>query len=749
MPLPQVGGSQALRHTGSNTAVLDLSEVPNGAWMIVSAMCDAASNTVTSPTGWTALAPGADTGSRISYLFVKNKEESDGSSLSITQGSTTSAAYALLWGTGGAPVANWIIGSQWTRNLNSPDPLGSRNRNIAPSVTTVQSDYLAVAISTEATNAFTAGTEVSSITSGWQQQLYLSQTALNVQIETLWMGTKALPTAGTSGDAIVTYTQQQDRNGWALQLAIPGEDVALLGGPEVVGTSTSYIGSSSTGFTIDRPAGAVSGDYIVVALRGQSSTVTVAPSSPDFTLIGPSFQLSSVPFRMNGFFGRPVTDISMEPSTYTFSFSSGAGNNRVVATAFIVRGVYLPSPIAGYRDSYGGRGVTGGKEVLAYTLNSSPVLALFMGGSEFASPNNHVPTVYPTGYTPVSEVVTTSELSTSRTYLWVGAKESMVRVEKTSMLWEVSSSSAAQGIALRGTNSVPIDPTGTGFTARDGNGNEVLIYHMTAQGARTPGGVVKMRRGFSSVAQMLATHGATWAHRGGSASYPEMSLHGYTQSVARGYGVLEISMARTSDGVWFGLHDQTTNRTSGGTFGNASSQTWAQIQAQQNIAGPGDPQPYLSWDDLLEKYGSTHIIMADLKHALAGFRTEFLNMVYNDLGPTRAIIKFSGSGSGAAVLSNEARALGFETWGYFYAADASVALGGNGNMQTWANNWTLLGMEYGASQAIWDEALAFGKPVYGHIAPNQAAYDSAMAKGASGVQVSGVGVVAPVSWWTQ
>jgi hypothetical protein len=155
----------------------------------------------------------------------------------------------------------------------------------------------------------------------------------------------------------------------------------------------------------------------------------------------------------------------------------------------------------------------------------------------------------------------------------------------------------------------------------------------------------------------------------------------------------------------------------------------------------------MSWSQLVAKYGKTHIIVADPKYALS-YQTEFLNMVNNDLGPTRAIIKYSGVGSGAAALSTAAQALGFQTWGFFYATDASASQGGSGALQTWAGSWTLLGMEYGASQAIWNEALAFGKPVIGHIAPNQAAYNTAMTKGASGVQVSGVGVVAPVSWWT-
>ena len=245
---------------------------------------------------------------------------------------------------------------------------------------------------------------------------------------------------------------------------------------------------------------------------------------------------------------------------------------------------------------------------------------------------------------------------------------------------------------------------------------------------------------------MLAKPGFTWAHRGGSASWPESSLHAYTQSVARGYGVLEVSLARTSDGVWFGLHDQTTDRTSGGTYGNASSQTWAQIQAQQIVVGPRDaPQPYMRWEELLAAYGSTHVLVVDPKYALGSYRTEFLNMVYHDVGLSRAIIKYSGVGSGAAGLSIAAQALGFETWGFYYATDASAAQGGDGALQTWGNNWTLLGMEHGASQAVWDEVLAFGRPVIGHIAATQTGYNNAMAKGASGVQVSGVAAVTPVS----
>jgi len=289
---------------------------------------------------------------------------------------------------------------------------------------------------------------------------------------------------------------------------------------------------------------------------------------------------------------------------------------------------------------------------------------------------------------------------------------------------------------------------GEGYPMANGNGDAVKMYYTTADGPTTPADVVPVLRGFNSISEMLATPGFTWAERGGSTSYAEMSLYGYTQSVVRGYGVLEVSLARTSDGVWFGLNDQTTNRTSGGTYGDASSQTWAQVQAQQIVVGgQGAPQPYMRWDEIVAAYGNTHILVVDPKYTLGSHRTEFLTLVANSVGTSRAIIKYSGSGSIAVDLSNAAKAMGFETCGLFLASEASATQGGNGSLQTYGPSWTLIGMEHGASQAIWNEAIALGKPVIGHTAPTQAAYNTTMSKGAKGVLVSATAIVEPVSWW--
>lgn len=753
MAIPSVTGSYSTHIGNVSSHNIDISAVSVGNWMVVSAMAGDVTFVLTPPAGWSTILNGDDSGSRTNFLFVKIKAVEDGSTATFTHSGTTMVAYGVLWGTGAVETANWGYSAPWHRN-QSAEPSGARYNSIALGVETHTVDSLVLAISHEATTAFNASDEVVSVAPGdWTEQLWLPQVALGDRIETIWMGTKDMPTVGDAGDVTLTYLSPQDNNGWTIQVAIPSiveETVA----PQIIGSPTTYTGTLAMGTSsilIPRPLGLQNGDYVVVFLRNQSSSVPTEPSSTGFTHLGPAFSPNNASFRVNGYYGHVVTDALSEPANYSFSFTLTTGSGRCVATAFIVRGVDLTTPVVGFYDSYGGNAVTGGREVGSYPVTHIPVLNLFAAGSEFSANNNHAPLTVPAGYTEVSQVATPVALTSSRTYLWVGAQESIASpVTSASITWTAASSSAAQGIALRGTASVPpVDPIGDGYVAADGNGDETRLYYTTADGPRTPSEVIPVRRGFNTVAEMLATPGFTWAHRGGSASYPEMSLYAYTQSVVRGYGVLEVSLGRTSDGVWFGLHDQTTDRTSDGTYGNASSQTWAQIQTQQIVIGPGATQPYMRWEEIVAAYGNTHILVIDPKYALGSHRTEFLNMVASDLNPERVIIKYSGPGSSATALSTAAQALGFETWGFFYADDASAGQGGDGSLQTWGPYWTLIGMAHGASQAIWNEALALGKPVIGHIAADQTAYNTAMTKGAVGVQVSGVAVVDPVSWWTQ
>lgn len=285
------------------------------------------------------------------------------------------------------------------------------------------------------------------------------------------------------------------------------------------------------------------------------------------------------------------------------------------------------------------------------------------------------------------------------------------------------------------------DLTVTYSSTQDSNGWAVQVaIPGTAPASPLPG--------FSSVSQMLATPGATWAHRGGSANWPEMSEYAYDQAVLAGYGALEFSAQRTNDGggsgTWIGSHDPTPNRTSqttGAPAYSAMSYTTLLAAYQNTLNAAGTPRPYYRLVDFLDKFTPTHVVIVDPKDELARV-PEFLNLLDAHGGNTKIVVKFYGGGRGAAALADAATAKGYQTWGYFYEADIA-----SGELAAWQSHWSILGMEYAASQGAWDTILGYGKPVVGHIAGSQANFDTAITKGARMVQsanVSGIRAVGAV-----
>lgn len=266
-----------------------------------------------------------------------------------------------------------------------------------------------------------------------------------------------------------------------------------------------------------------------------------------------------------------------------------------------------------------------------------------------------------------------------------------------------------------------------------------LYYTSATDTLTTPAEVRPVPTGYPSVAAMLATTPFYVAHRGSSGNWPEMSLYAYTQSVFWGMGALEVSLARTSDGVWFGLHDDTLDRTSGTTGFVASEHTWAEVQAYSITAAgttrPGEPaRPYMRWEELMAAYYETHVIFVDPKGASA-FSNELLNMMDAMPGtPTdRFVAKYYGVSS---IWANAANARNYTTWGYFYQADSA-------NFATFQGKWDILGMDYNADGATWTAILSYGKPVIGHTIPNATAATTALGFGASGLMISGVEQTVP------
>ena len=745
---PSVRGFISARNA-SSTYSFDISAIPTNAWMVVSTLSSSSSLTMTPPAGWETFHINRTIGTRRSSVFGKIRETTDGSSVTFTQSNAVTVAYVLTWGDGSGTVDTWTIGTAWTR-AESAEPSGSRVTNTALSIATVHDNSLALTISHEATNAMVSSYEVASITTGWTQKVWHAQVAPNDRIETTWVGTKNMPTLGSTGDVAITYRSPVDNNGFAVQIGIaPPVSGPPLDIPYIVGSTQAVSSASPVSLTIPAPSSMQDGDLLVAVLRAQNTSATGdwGASSAGWMRVGPAWP-GADPTRLNAQFIKYIANESSQPEAYTFLLPENGG--RVAGVIMLVRSETGSPVLQNWSPSYSGVDPAGSVNRAAVTYAiEAPVLELLWVASEFGSPNSHAIANYPSGFNTVRYVSTSANESISRTVLYTGSRQYAVGTEtiQGGIEWVGVPVGSAAGSLAFAVGEMP-NQDGSGYVLYDGLGQEVKVYSTVASGVSSPIDITPVRRGFNSVAEMLATPGFTWAHRGGSISWREMSLHAFTQSVVRGYGVLEVSLGRTSDGVWFGLHDQTTDRTSGGTYGNASAQTWAEVQEQSIVVGgSGIPQPYMRWEEVVAAYGSTHVLVVDPKYTWS-HQAEFLNMVHTDIGPERAIIKYSGGGSGAAALSTSAQALGFETWGFFYAGDASATLGGNGALQSWGPSWTLIGMEYGASQAIWDEALALGKPVIGHIAPSQAAYDTAIAKGAHGVQVSGVSVVRPVSWWT-
>lgn len=236
--------------------------------------------------------------------------------------------------------------------------------------------------------------------------------------------------------------------------------------------------------------------------------------------------------------------------------------------------------------------------------------------------------------------------------------------------------------------------------------------------------------GYGSVAQMSDARPMFVAHRGGSANWTELSLRAFTNSVCWGAKALEVSLGRTSDGVWFGLHDTTLDRTSGTTGANPAAMTWAEVQ-EHLIFGA---EPYMRWEEIYEAYGSTHVLFVDPKDSAesATFRAEFVAMLAA-LDVERLVVKYYGP---ASWMGTQAKAAGLATWGYYYADTLT-------NVETNHEPWDFLGLSWDAPQAAWDRITAIGKPVLGHIVPSAAAAATALSKGAAGCMVANVMDVIP------
>jgi glycerophosphoryl diester phosphodiesterase len=249
--------------------------------------------------------------------------------------------------------------------------------------------------------------------------------------------------------------------------------------------------------------------------------------------------------------------------------------------------------------------------------------------------------------------------------------------------------------------------------------------------------VVSRRDSRSAVQRMLDQHPFVVAHRGGDADRPEMSLAAYQHAVDRGVDGVEISLGRTSDGVWFGLHDTTLDRTSGTQGFVASEHTWAEVKARRiSAAHAGDhhgpAQPYMSLEQLVASVGDSVAIFVDPKAVARehhGGLLRFMDAAVPD--PTGTFVAKSYYLDRG--WAKQARARGYRTWGYYYGRDIERSPGVLSGTQA---NWDMLGLDVNAPTSAWDTARSFHKPVIAHVVRTRAQARTALDRGAQGLMVS-------------
>lgn len=706
--------------------------------------------TITPPAGWqacgAAIGSPTDAGSRLTSFFYYPV---------ATSAAITSLPATLTWTFNASSSGRTagIVARATGIDLSAPFDsastqfagAGSTTTVTVPAITTQSSTTLVVGGVYHENSVNTEAPTTTSFMTSFQE--YSSSTGSTYASTGLVMGYNYQTLAGSTGDQTITFD--------TTATSVGGEIVALKAlaapaGPAIVGIPTTFVSNpNTTSFTLAVPAGLEDGDALVVALSAQTPTITTDFACPGWTRISAPFEENPAGHRVVAFYALPVPiAANVTETSFTFTSTDSGVGGRVAAEMFIVRGAELSSfttAVSGYAPFSQQMPVV--LPAMTPTVSGGLMLAAF--NTSVTSSVDYTVASGPSGMTEQNFIVTSTSDVSKTTLAVYQLAAGTATISGEGITWaQLPSQASGVGIIIR--------PKGV-FDAN--NGLEVhyvnvpsklasarLYYTSTPGTLATPREVRPVPSGYSSVSTMLATTPFYVAHRGGSLDWPEMSLYAYTQSVFWGVGAVELSLARSSDGVWFGLHDASLDRTSLNTGGGsgttlvASTMTWAQIQAYQiqypSINNPSSlPQPYMRWEELMDAYYGTHVIFVDPKVA-QGYTGELLSMMnaMPDTPTDHFVAKSYGVSGNVANTSgwpHDSAAQGYQTWGYFYDTDYS-------NVPAYEGRYTILGMNYTATTPNWTQILSYGKPVIGHIVPSSSAAQTALSAGAVGLMVSGV-----------
>lgn len=383
---------------------------------------------------------------------------------------------------------------------------------------------------------------------------------------------------------------------------------------------------------------------------------------------------------------------------------------------------------------------------------SSPVWT-FSGGSNFVAGVICYPGVDPTtpitgfvfdAYTGTNTAKSTTSITTAGGWLVTGFidRNGGVYTGLADTLRVTSTHSSGPSLVIQDSNgNVTAGPqvrTATGPSTSVGLSFAIGLNAAAAAGApidtvTTAVSALDMFPAADPVGRLLFRLGTgiNVAHRGLSASAVEHSPAAYQLCDALGIIAREVSVWRSSDGVWIASHDRTTGRVFGsGQNIDIPTNTWAAIQAATAAGTTVGGHPIAKLVDLINASPVDKVWWVDNKNSTNV--TDFLDTL--DAFPNaqgRFIIKAVFN----STVPVTARARGYRSWGYWYEADLT-------QFDTYKGNFHYHGLDYLASPAAWAQVLADNKPVLSHVILTTAAYNTGMTLGAIGA-MSGLAATFP------
>lgn len=232
------------------------------------------------------------------------------------------------------------------------------------------------------------------------------------------------------------------------------------------------------------------------------------------------------------------------------------------------------------------------------------------------------------------------------------------------------------------------------------------------------------------VAEFLANRPFYISHRLGGTEYPEFTQAGLDASLRAGFKALEISLRRCASGEYVMIHDWTTERTVPGTKLPIWSTSWDQLKTLRQATGP-----FLRFTDLLEQLPDDVVLAVDHKATSAkqdanssDLQSELdlytlLDDAFDGHPERRVLWKvFVNAGS-----VERAKARGYRAMCMLYPNELAAAD---------LSRWDVLGLEWNAPAAAWQQITATGKPTIAHIITSPSQAQTALSKGAGGLMAS-------------